>query len=155
MRMTHFVVRDAVQPALAATTREAVIRELVLSLHAAGRFHAPDPEDVVKAVLRRETLGSTGIGKGIAIPHSRHAAVSQLVGTIGLSKPGVPFESIDGEPVHVFVLLVSPQDQPGPHLRALESVVQAMKDDEFVAALRACETRDQVWDLLTRRDQGA
>jgi mannitol/fructose-specific phosphotransferase system IIA component (Ntr-type) len=155
MRMSHFVVRDAIQPSLAETTREGVIRELVRSLHGAGRFQTQDPEEVVKAVLRRETLGSTGIGRGIAIPHSRHGAVTQLVGTVGLSKTGVPFESIDGEPVHVFVLLVSPQDQPGPHLRALESVVQAMKDDEFVKALRACETRDQVWDLLSRHGQGA
>lgn len=149
MWMSHFVVRDAILPDLTATTREGVIRELVRGLHAAGRFQTQDPEEVVKAVLRRETLGSTGIGRGIAIPHSRHAAVTQLVGTIGLSKAGVPFESIDGEPVHVFVLLVSPQDQPGPHLRALESVVQAMRDDEFVRALRACETQDQVWNLIS------
>jgi len=156
MPMSHFVVRDAILPDLAATSREAVIRELVMSLHAAGRFQTSDPEEVVKAVLRRETLGSTGIGRGIAIPHSRHAAVKQLVGTVGLSKkPGaVPFDSIDGDPADIFVLLISPQDQPGPHLRALESVVQRMRDDEFVKGLRACQTRDQVWDLLTRYDQG-
>jgi mannitol/fructose-specific phosphotransferase system IIA component (Ntr-type) len=70
------------------------------------------------------------------------------VGTIALSQPGVPFESIDGEPVHVFVLLISPQDRPGDHLRALENVVQSLRDDAFVAALRACTTRDQVWDLI-------
>jgi mannitol/fructose-specific phosphotransferase system IIA component (Ntr-type) len=148
MRMSNFVVRDAIVPALTAVTRDAVVREMVAGLQAAGQFPNTDLDDIVKAVLRREQLGSTGIGRGIAIPHSRHAAVGALVGTIALSKPGVPFESIDGEPVHVFVLLISPQDRPGDHLRALENVVQALRDDAFVAALRACETRDQVWDLI-------
>ena len=148
MRMSHFVVRDAIQPALAATTRDGAIRELVQGLHAAGQFPNTDLEDIVRCVLRREQLGSTGIGRGIAIPHSRHGSVGQLVGTLGLSAGGVPFDSIDGEPVHIFVLLISPQDRPGDHLRALENVVQTMRDDEFVKALRACTTRDQVWALL-------
>lgn len=149
MRMSHFVVRDAIIPALAATTKEGVIREMVQSLHAAGQFLNSDLDDIVKAVLRREQLGSTGIGRGIAIPHSRHPSVGQLVGTIGLAKSGaVPFESIDGESVDIFVLLISPQDRPGDHLRALENVVQAMRDDGFVRALRACQTRDQIWELI-------
>jgi nitrogen PTS system EIIA component len=148
MRMSHFVVRDAILPALTATTKEGVIREMVQALHAAGQFPNTDLEDVVKAVLRREELGSTGIGRNIAIPHSRHPSVGQLVGTLALSKAGVDFKSIDGEAVHVFVLLISPQDRPGDHLRALENVVQAMRDDNFVKTLRACETRDQIWDLI-------
>lgn len=150
MRMSHFIVRDAILPALTATTKAGVIEELVQALHAAGQFQPAARADIVAAVLRREQLGSTGIGRGIAIPHSRHASITQLVGTIGLSKAAgkVPFDSIDGEPVDVVVLLISPQDQPGPHLRALESVVQAMKDDGFVAALRGCQTREQVWELI-------
>jgi mannitol/fructose-specific phosphotransferase system IIA component (Ntr-type) len=149
MRMSHFVVRDAIVPALTQTTREGVIRELIQSLHTAGQFLNTDTEDVVRAVLRREQLGSTGIGRGIAIPHSRHASVHQIVGTIGLSGAGVPFDAIDGEPVHVAVLLISPQDKPGDHLRALENVVQTMRDDEFVKALRACKTKDEVWALIS------
>ncbi|OWK46518.1 PTS sugar transporter subunit IIA [Fimbriiglobus ruber] len=148
MRMSHFVVRDAILPALAATTKDGVIREMVHGLQAAGQFPHTDVEDIVRAILRREQLGSTGIGRHIAIPHSRHASVSQLVGSIGVSKAGVPFDSIDGEPVNVFVLLISPQDRPGDHLRALENVVQTMRDDEFVKALRAAETRDQIWALI-------
>jgi len=148
MRMSHFVVRDAILPTLTATTKEGVIREMVQNLHAAGQFANTDLEDIVKAVMRRELLGSTGIGRGIAIPHSRHAAVTQLVGTMALSKAGVPFESIDAEPVHVFVLLISPQDRPGDHLRALENVVQSMRDDSFVQALRGATTREQVWEMI-------
>lgn len=154
MRMSHFVVRDAIVPALASNSREGVIRELVQSLHAAGQFPNTDLEDIVKAVLRREQLGSTGIGRGIAIPHSRHSAVSQLVGTIGLSQGGVSFDSIDGEPVHIVVLLISPQDRPGDHLRALENVVQTMRDDDFVKSIRAAHTKDEVWELIDRARPG-
>lgn len=148
MRMSHFVIRDAILPAVAATTKEDVIREMVQSLHAAGQLPNADVEDVVRHVLRREQLGSTGIGRNIAIPHSRHPSVSQLVGTLALSQPGVPFDSIDGEAVHILVLLISPQDRPGDHLRALENVVQTMRDDGFVKALRACTTREEVWELI-------
>ncbi len=149
MRMSHFVVKEAIQPALTETTRDGVIRELVASLEAAGRVLKSDLVDVVEAVLRRERLGTTGIGRGIAIPHSRHAAVGQLVATVGLSAAGVPFESLDGEPVHVFFLLISPQDQPANHLRALEHVVSALRDDAFIQKLRACTTRDEVWAVIT------
>ena len=148
MRMSHFIVKDAIRPALTATAREGVIREMVQGLHAAGQFLNTDLEDVVKAVLRREQLGSTGIGRGIAIPHSRHPAVGQLVGTIGLAPAGVPFDAVDGELVTVFVLLISPQDQPGNHLRALENVVQTFRDDTFLAALRHCRTKDEVWAMI-------
>ncbi len=148
MRMSNFVVRDAIVPALTATTKEGVIREMVQSLHAAGYFRDADLDDIVRAVMRREQLGTTGIGKHIAIPHSRHPAVDRLIGTLALSPPGVAFDSLDGEPVHVFVLLVSPQDRPGEHLRALETVVRSMRDDAFVKALRAATTRDEIWALL-------
>lgn len=149
MRMSHFVVKEAIQPALTETTRDGVIRELVASLESAGRVLKTDLADVVEAVLRRERLGTTGIGRGIAIPHSRHAAVSQLVGTVGLSETGVPFDSLDGEPVHVFFLLISPQDQPSHHLRALEHVVSSLRDEGFIQKLRACKTRDEVWAVIT------
>lgn len=148
MRMSNFVVRDAIIPSLAASTKEGVIREMVRSLHAAGYFGDGDLEDIVKAVLRREQLGSTGIGRNIAIPHSKHASVNRLIGTLALSEAGVPFDSIDGEPVYVFVLLVSPQDRPGDHLRALENVVRTMRDDEFVKKLRQAKSGDEIWHLL-------
>jgi nitrogen PTS system EIIA component len=148
MRLSNFIVRDAIVPALSATTKEGVIRELVQSLHSAGFFRDRDVEDIVKSVLRRENLGSTGIGRNIAIPHSKHASVDRLIGTLALSPVGVPFDSIDGEPVYVFVLLVSPQDQPGEHLRALENVVRTMKDDAFVKNLRQATTRDAIWNLI-------
>ncbi len=162
MRLTNFIVRDAIIPALATTAadvnpkdagavagvKERVVRELVRSLHDAGAFEPENTDDVVKEVMRREQLGTTGIGRNIAIPHSRHAAATQLIGTLGLSPTGLPFDSLDGEPVYVFVLLVSPKDRPGDHLRALEAVVRTMRNEEFVQKLRACTTKDEVWELL-------
>jgi PTS system nitrogen regulatory IIA component len=153
MRMSDFVVRDAIVPDLAATTKEGVIREMVESLRAAGQFKTGDPEDVIRAILKRELLGSTGIGRGVAIPHTKHTSADRLVGTVALSRVGVSFESLDGEPVHVFVLLVSPQDRPGDHLRALENVSRRLRDDGFVRSLRNAKTRDEIWALLEDADE--
>ncbi len=152
MRMSDFVVRDAIVPELTGATKEGVIREMIEALRAAGQFKGADPEDIVRAVLRRELLGSTGIGRGVAIPHTKHASVEKLVGTVALSKGGVAFDSLDGEPVHVFVLLISPQDRPGDHLRALENVSRSLRDDVFVRSLRQAGTRDTIWGLLADAD---
>lgn len=165
MRLCNFIVRDAIIPSLAASAppgspgaprdpatvkavKEQVVREMVGALHAAGHFRATDVDEIVRAVLRREELGTTGIGRHIAIPHSRHPAADRLIGTLALSRDGLPFDSLDGEPVYVFILLVSPQDRPGDHLRALEAVVRTMRNDDFVRQLRACQTREEIWALL-------
>ena len=148
MRMSDCVVREAIVPELAATSKEAVIREMVESLRSAGYFKGGEIEDIVKAILKRELLGSTGIGRGVAIPHTKHNSVDRLICTVALSRPGVAFDSLDGEPVHVFVLLLSPQDRPGDHLRFLELVSRILRDDGFVKSLRQATTRDAIWGLL-------
>jgi nitrogen PTS system EIIA component len=145
-------VRDAIIPSLDATTKEAVIRGMVESLRDAGQFKGADVEDVVRAILKRELLGSTGIGRGVAIPHTKHQSVDRLVGTLAVSRQGVAFESLDGEPVFIFVLLISPQDRPGDHLRALENVSRCLRDDAFVRALRAATTKEEICRLLDRLD---
>src|SRR5215468_5116439 len=100
MRMSDFVVREAINPNLAARTKEAVIREMVEALRATGHIKSAEAENVVKAILKREQLGSTGIGRGVAIPHTKHESVDRLIGTVAISKEGVPFDSLDNEPVH-------------------------------------------------------
>jgi nitrogen PTS system EIIA component len=152
MRMSDFVVRDAIIPELAAVNKEGVIREMVESLRAAGQFRGSDLDDVVKAILKRELLGSTGIGRGVAIPHTKHNSVERLIGTVAVSTKGVAFDSLDGEPVYVFVLLISPQDRPGDHLRALENVSRCLRDDGFVRSLRQAGSREAIWALLERAD---
>ncbi len=152
MRMSDFVVRESITATLAAASKEAAIRELVENLRTAGYFAGSEPEEIIKAIHKRELLGSTGIGRGVAIPHTKHPSVDRLVGTIGISRTGVPFESLDGEPVHVFVLLISPQDRPGDHLRALENVSRCLRDDNFVRSLRQATTREEVGRLLEQCD---
>ena len=168
MRLTNFLVRDAIIPNLAASAtgvdsrdqsairavKQQVISEMVSALRKAGYFRDDDLQDIVKAVMRREELGTTGIGHGIAIPHSRHPSVDRLIGTLALARNGLPFESLDSEPVFVFFLLVSPQDRPGDHLRALEAVVRTMRDEEFVRRLRACQTAEEIWALLENAAPG-
>jgi nitrogen PTS system EIIA component len=156
MRMRDFVVREAINPDLKAETKEAAIREMVENLRTAGYLRgdptAANPsavsEDVVKAILKREQLGSTGIGRNVAIPHAKHAAIDRCIGTVAVSKKGVAFESLDNEPVFVFVMLISPQERPGDHLRALENVSRTLRDDSFVRALRQAPTREAIWELL-------
>jgi nitrogen PTS system EIIA component len=149
MRMSEFVVRDSISANLSTTQKEGVIREMVENLRAAGFIRNNEPEDIVKQIMKRELLGSTGIGRGVAIPHTKHPSVDRLVGTVAVSRGGVAFESLDGEPVHVLVMLISPQDRPGDHLRALENVSRSLKDDAFVRALREAPSADAVWALLS------
>jgi PTS system fructose-specific IIA component/PTS system nitrogen regulatory IIA component len=154
MRMSEFVVRDAVIADLAASTKEGVIREMVQSLAAAGYFRGVNLEDVVCNILKRELLGSTGIGRGVAIPHAKHPSVERLIGTLAVSHKGIPFDSLDGEPVYVLVMLISPQDRPGDHLRALENVSRCLRDDTFVKALKAATTKEEIWRLLDSLEGG-
>ena len=152
MRMSDFVVREAIIPDLAASSKEGVIREMVEGLRAAGAFRGADPEDIIRAILKRELLGSTGIGRRVANPHTKHPSVERLVGTVAISRPGVAFDSLDGEPVNVFVLLISPQDRPGDHLRALENVSRCLRDEGFVRSLRQAPSREAIWGLLEEAD---
>ncbi|MCU0703799.1 MAG: PTS sugar transporter subunit IIA [Fimbriiglobus sp.] len=151
--MNRFLVRTALLPTLAAGNRDDAIREMVASLAASGAVEASNADDIVAAIFRREQLGTTGIGNGLAIPHSRHPSVDRLVGTLAVVRhpAGVDFSSHDGEPVYAIVLIVSPQDQPGPHLRALDSVVTAFRDDTLLPRLRACQTADELWAVLSNR----
>jgi mannitol/fructose-specific phosphotransferase system IIA component (Ntr-type) len=162
MRLTNFLVRDAIIPRLAVSgagvnpddhdavsrVKEQAIAEMARSLHQAGCFRETDLADIVRAVMARERIGTTGIGQGIAIPHTRHPSIDRLIGTLAVSENGLPFRSLDSEPAYVFVLLLSPHDQPGVHLRALEAVVRTMRDEDFVKRLRACATQDAIWALL-------
>jgi PTS system fructose-specific IIA component/PTS system nitrogen regulatory IIA component len=118
----------------------------------AGRIKAGEWEGIVQAVLNREELGTTGIGRGVAIPHSKHPSVEQLVGTVAVSRGGVDFASLDGEKVHVFVLLVSPSDRPGDHLRALENTARKLQNDTFCRFLKQARTAEEIRQLLDEAD---
>jgi mannitol/fructose-specific phosphotransferase system IIA component (Ntr-type) len=155
MKLSDFVVREAILVDLQATGKEEAIREIVRSLHEANRLGASDLDSVARAILNREELGSTGIGQGVAVPHTRHPTVDRLIGTVALSRRGVDFAALDGEPVDILFLLVSPPNQPGDHLRALENISRHLKDERFVNFLRQARTREQVVELLDEADQGS
>jgi PTS system fructose-specific IIA component/PTS system nitrogen regulatory IIA component len=152
MRMSEFIVREAISANLAAGTKDAAIREMVDNIKLAGYFKGSE-EDVVKAILKRELLSSTGIGDGVAIPHAKHASVDRLVGTVGISIKGLPFDSVDNDPVHVLVMLISPQERPSDHLRALEGVSRCLKDKNFVQSLRQAKSPQEIWDLIVKHDR--
>jgi mannitol/fructose-specific phosphotransferase system IIA component (Ntr-type) len=155
MKLSDFVVREAILVDLQATGKEEAIREIVRSLCSAGQVSEADSEGVIRAILGREELGSTGIGQGAAVPHTRHPTVNKLVGTVAISRHGVDFAALDGDPVDIFFLLISPPSQAGDHLRALENISRHLKDERFVSFLRQAKTREAVIDLLEEADQGA
>ena len=154
MRMSEFIIREAISANLSAGQKEGVIREMVENLRLAGYFKGTESDDVVKAILKRELLSSTGIGDGVAIPHAKHGSVDRLVGAVAIAPAGVPFDSVDGNAVHVLVMLISPQERPSEHLRALEGVSRCLKDKDFVQSLRQATTPQQIWDLICNHDRG-
>jgi nitrogen PTS system EIIA component len=106
----------------------------------------------VEAILKREELGSTGIGRGVAVPHTKHPSIEKLIGTVAISEEGVNFDSLDGEKVHLLFLLVSPPDRPGDHLRALENISRQLRDDTFCKFLKQSKKPEDVWQLLEEAD---
>jgi fructose-specific phosphotransferase system IIA component len=152
MKFADFVSREAILADLAAPDKEGVIREMVQALQEAGNIEADEQESIVKAILKREELGSTGIGRGVAVPHTKHPSVEKLVGMVAVSKEGVDFASLDGEIVQLFFLLISPPDRPGDHLRALENISRQLRDETFCRFLKQSQTAEQIRQLLDEAD---
>jgi len=152
MKFSVFISRKAICAELTATTKEGVITELVQSLVSAGDIKDADKADIIKAIMKREELGSTGIGRGVAVPHTKHASVEKLIGTVGVSPAGLDFESLDGQVASLFFLLVSPPDRPGDHLRALENISRQLRDDMFCRLLRQSKTIEDISQLLEEAD---
>jgi len=152
MKFADFVCREAIRADLAAMDKEGAIREMAQALLDAGQIEADEFESVVKAILKREELGSTGIGRGVAVPHTKHPSVDRLVGTVAVSGQGVDFSSLDGETVQLFFLLISPPDRPGDHLRALENISRQLRDDTFCRFLKQSKSAEDIQQLLDESD---
>lgn len=152
MKFADFVSNGAIRATVTAEDKEGVIREMVQALLDAGDISADEQESIVKAILKREELGSTGIGRGVAVPHTKHPSVDRLVGTVAVSKEGVNFNSLDGEKVHLLFLLVSPPDRPGDHLRALENISRQLRDDTFCRFLKQAKNSEDIEQLLEEAD---
>ncbi len=154
MKFSEFIVRDGIIPSLLATDREAVIRELVTSLAGTNAIPATVVDDIVEAVMKREKNGSTGFGKGVAVPHVKHPAITRMVGTIGRSVAGIDFAALDNQPVYIVMLLLSPENQPQQHLQAMNIVFSNLQKDTFRKFLRQSSTREAIAELLDEADQG-
>jgi len=152
MKFADFVSTDAILAELESDDKESVIREVTRSLVTAGRIAEDDYESIVAAIMKREELGSTGIGRGVAVPHTKHPSVDRLVGTVGVSSEGVDFNSLDGEKVQLFFLLISPPDRPGDHLRALENISRQLRDETFCRFLKQSKSPEDIRLLLEEAD---
>jgi PTS system nitrogen regulatory IIA component len=152
MKLSEFVVSESILTDLVAGSKEEAIRGMVESLSRTGGIAPDDREGIISAILKREELGSTGIGRGVAVPHTKHPSVNKLVATIAISQGGVEFASLDGEDVHILFLLVSPPENAGDHLRALERISRHLRNDNFCSFLRQSKTAAEVIELLEEYD---
>ncbi|HVT88866.1 MAG TPA: PTS sugar transporter subunit IIA [Tepidisphaeraceae bacterium] len=154
MKLKDFIVTEAIVPQLQAADRDGVIRELVQSLAKAGAMSEEGVEEIVAALIKREQKGSTGFGKGVAVPHTQHPKVSRMVGTIGRSATGIDFAALDHQPVYSIVLLLSPDNHPQQHLQAMNIVFSNLQKDMFRRFLRQSTTQQSISELLDEADQG-
>ena len=152
MKFIDFVKMESIKAGLGSADKQSVIRELVTCLVDNNQLNTDEQESIVQAILKREELGSTGIGRGIAVPHTKHPSVDQLVGTVGVSTDGVDFESLDGEKVQIFFLLISPPDRPGDHLRALENISRQLQDETFCRFLKQAKSAADIQQVLEEAD---
>ncbi|HUU85339.1 MAG TPA: PTS sugar transporter subunit IIA [Phycisphaerae bacterium] len=155
MRLIDFVNTDAIIPELEATDRNGVIRELVSSLAAHGAVDPSRMDGIAQAVIYRENQGSTGFGKGVAVPHVKHDAVTETVATVGRSSHGIDFAALDRAPVYTVVLLLSPKTDPDPHLAAMEKIFRHLREVNFRRFLRQADTREKIAELIAEADESA
>jgi len=153
MKIMDFLSKDAIIIDIKSAKKEDVINELVNALVNAGEIDKQRCPKIMEALMSREALGSTAIGQGVAIPHAKSDCVAKLVAAFGLSKKGIDFDSLDGEPAYIFFLLLAPQDYAGPHLKALARISRLLKDKYFRDSLRACEDSKSVVKIISQEDE--
>jgi nitrogen PTS system EIIA component len=153
MKLTDFFAKDAVIPELESTERNGVIRELIASLADRGAISKDRVDEVAEIAIKRENEGSTGFGKGVAVPHVKCSGIEKMVATIGRSSAGVDFAALDRAPVYTVVLLVSPKDDPDAHLAAMEQIFRHLQRDNFRRFLRQADTKEAIIDLIDEADE--
>src|ERR1041385_4493515 len=154
MKLRDFIVSESIVADLQASDRDSALRELVTSLATAGAIPQSAVDEIVSALIKREQNGSTGFGKGVAVPHVKHPAIKQMSGTIGRSANGLDFAALDHQPVYSIVLLLSPENQPQQHLQAMNIVFSNLQKDMFRRFLRQSATKQAIVELLDEADQG-
>ena len=153
MKFSDFICLEATIPELQADNRDDAIAELVSSLEKAGKLGERISKDIAKAIVKREKEASTGMGKGVAIPHVKHKSAKEVIGVVGLSSAGIDFFALDKQPVHSIVLLISPLNDPDKHLKTMEYIFKHLQQEMFRKFLRQCTQPEQVEDLLIEADE--
>ena len=153
MKLGDIIPEGGIADDLKSTEKEDVIREMVQALVKTGRLDESTSGKVVKALMDREELGSTGIGAGVAVPHAKHDSITDLVGAFGRSRKGINFDALDGEPVHILFLLLSSKSASGAHLEALAYISRLVRDEKFVKFLREAKDVAGLRELLQEADQ--
>lgn len=153
MRLMAFIASDAVVADLKADTARGAIDEMVGELVRAKAVPSSQRKKVVEAVLRREKKGTTGFGNGVAIPHAKHEGVQGVVGVVARSAAGIDFAALDGQPVHLFFLLLSNPDQPEEHLKAMEHIFRSIKNDNLRRFMCQATSREELIGLLGEADE--
>ena len=150
MTLLDIIPLEAILPSLKARTKESAVEELVDALIRAKKLPASSRDEVIRSVMKRERLGSTGIGSGLAVPHVKQSPhVPKIMGAFGRVEDGIEFGAIDGEPVHLLFLLLSPQGDPSIHLEALKLLSSLTRDENFCKFLRAAGGVDEIVEILS------
>ena len=141
VNLVEYLPEAAISTDLKSQSKKEVLKEMVNLL--AGAHQIKDAEKVLDALLEREELGSTGIGQGIAIPHGKSDVVGKTVAALGVSKKGIDFDALDGEPVYLFFMLVAPASSSGVHLKILAKISRLLKDKFFRQGLREAKNAEE------------
>ena len=152
MKITDFLTVKAVSADLKSDAKENVISELVDLLIDAGSVEKKHKAKIVEVLMAREALGSTAIGQGIAIPHGKSDCVKKIVGCLGVSKSGINFDSLDGEPSYIFFFFFAPVDSAGPHLKALARISRLLKDKYIRESLKSVSDEKAMIKIVQQED---
>ncbi len=152
MKLADVVCQDAIVAELGSSDRDVVIEKLVQSLGEHQKMKAADVKALTKAVIKRENEASTGIGKGVAVPHVKHKSIAKPVAVVGCSQEGISFASLDKEPVYSVFLLLSPVSDPDKHLQAMETIFKNLQKDDFRRFLRQARTREAIIEAIKDAD---
>jgi PTS system nitrogen regulatory IIA component len=150
MKILEILKREAIIADLKATNKKGVLEELVVPVSAIAGL---EPEILVKVLLEREKLGSTGIGNGIGIPHGKLKELEEMVIGFGLSRKGVEFESIDGDPTHIFFVLMTPENSTGLHLKLLARISRILKNEPFRERLIKAADSEEIYHIIEEEDE--
>ena len=152
MKLSEFVVEQAVVPQLKSDKRDDAIAELIDALVSGELIDGALRGELIRLIIEREEKGSTGFGKGVAVPHVKHAGIPRMAAAIGISHKGVDFNALDTAPVYSIVLLLSPEDRPDEHLQAMENIFSNLQKDTFRRFLRQATEVSEVLELINEAD---